>query len=44
MAGQPTVVVQKRKEALCGGADIGLASMMKRIVITGCAHSLFHRF
>ena len=35
MAGQPPVVVQMRKEAVCIRVDINLAPVMKRVVITG---------
>ena len=34
MAGQPTVVVQMRKEAIRVGVDINLAAVMKGVAIT----------
>ena len=35
MAGQPTVVVQMRKQGIRIGVDVDFAAVMKRVVITG---------
>ena len=40
VAGQPTVVVQMRKEPVRVGVHIDLAAVMKRVAITGHARSL----